>query len=194
VVGVAYSQTLTATGGTGPYTFTVLSGTLPPGMTLSPGGVLSGTPTAIGSTTVSIQATDTNGCPAVITYTITISPAACPVITITPPTLPNGTVGVAYTQTLTASGGTAPYTFAVVGGVLPAGLTLTPGGVLSGTPTTARASTVSIRATDGNGCPAIITYTITILTGVPTLPQMFALLLALALAAIGYAQLRRRAA
>ena len=76
----------------------------------------------------------------------------CPVITLSPPTLPPGTVGVAYTQTITASGGTAPYTFAVISGTLPAGLTLTAGGVLSGTPTTPGSSTVTIRGTDANGC------------------------------------------
>ena len=58
------------------------------------------------------------------------APAACPIITIAPPTMPIGTVGVAYSQTLTASGGTAPYTFSVTAGTLPAGLTLTAGGVL----------------------------------------------------------------
>jgi hypothetical protein len=118
------------------------------------------------------------------------TPVACPVITINPPTIPAGTVGAAYSQTLTATGGVAPYTFSVVSGTLAPGLTLTPGGVLAGTPTSAGTAPVTIRAADANGCPAFVTYTITILTGVPTLPQMFALLLALALAAIGYVQLR----
>ena len=79
-------------------------------------------------------------------------------------------------------------------GTLPPGLTLTPGGVLAGTPTSVGTGPVTIRAADASGCPAFVTYTITILTGVPTLPQTFALLLALALAAIGYVQLRRRSA
>ena len=119
--------------------------------------------------------------------------AVCPVITLAPPTLPSGTVGVAYTQTITASGGTAPYIFSVVSGTLPPGLTLTAGGVLSGTPTTATTnSTVTIRATDANGCLAQITYTITIIGVVPTLPQAFLLLLAVALTGLGYLRLRRR--
>jgi hypothetical protein len=190
VVGTAYTQQLTASGGTGPYTFSVVSGTLPAGLALTPTGLLAGTPTAAGSSTVVIQATDGTGCPGVITYTITITPAACPVITISPPTLPNGTVGVAYTQTLTASGGTPPYTFSVVSGTLPAGLTLTVGGVLSGTPTTPGTSTVTIRATDANGCFAEVIYTITIVGVVPTLPQVFVLLLAVGLAGLGYYRLR----
>jgi hypothetical protein len=122
------------------------------------------------------------------------APPVCPLITVAPPTTPNGTVGVAYSQQITASGGTGPYTFAVSSGTLPAGLTLAPGGLLSGTPTTAGTSTVTIRAIDSsNGCPGTITYTITTIAGVPTLPQAFLLLLALGLAAAGYVRLRRRA-
>ena len=169
-VGVAYSQQITASGGTGPYVFTVLSGTLPAGLTLSSSGLLSGTPTTAGSSTVTIQATDGNGCPGVITYTIVIAAAACPVITLAPPTLPVGTVGVAYSQQITASGGTGSYVFSVLSGTLPAGLTLSSSGLLSGTPTTAGSSVVTIQATDGTGCPGVITYTITIIVGVPTLP------------------------
>ena len=107
---------------------------------------------------------------------------------------------MAYSQQITASGGTAPYTFALVAGApsgvrypLPAGLTLTAGGLLSGTPTTAGSSALTIRATDANGCFAEITYTIVIITGVPTLPQGFVLFLALGLTAVGYFRLRRRA-
>src|ERR1700674_126716 len=191
-VGVAYSQQLAASGGTGPYTFMVSSGTLPAGLTLTPGGLLSGTPTTAGSSTVTIRAADGNGCPGTITYAIVIAGAACPVITIAPPTLPAGFLGVAYSQQITASGGAAPYTFSVVSGTLPAGLTLTSGGLLSGTPTTLSTSTVAIRATDGAGCPGLITYNMTIVAAVPTLPQAFVLLLALGLTGVGYVRLRRR--
>jgi hypothetical protein len=193
-VGAAYSQTITASGGTAPYTFAVVSGILPPGLTLTPGGVLSGTPTSPGSFGVTIRATDANGCIAEIFYTIVIvSAAGCPVINFTPPTLPNGTVGVPYSQTFTGSGGTAPYIFSLTAGVLPAGLVLTPAGVLSGTPTTAGPSTFLIRATDANGCFVERAYTMTIASAVPTLPQVFVLLLALGLAGAGYLRLRRRA-
>jgi hypothetical protein len=118
--------------------------------------------------------------------------AGCPVITISPATLPTGFVGVPYSQTLTASGGTAPYVFSVAAGTLPAGLTLTPGGVLSGTPTAPGTSPVTIRATDGHGCVADRPYSILVVPPVPTLPQVFAVLLALGLVAIGYVRLQRR--
>lgn len=117
---------------------------------------------------------------------------ACPLITIAPPTAPDGAIGVAYTQTLTASGGSGSYTFSVVSGTLPAGLTLTAGGVLSGTPTTAGSSTFVVQVTDGAGCPGVITYTINVSTAVPTLPQAFVLLLALGLAGLGWLRLRQR--
>jgi type VI secretion system secreted protein VgrG len=118
--------------------------------------------------------------------------AGCPVITISPATLPTGFVGVPYSQTLTPSGGTAPYVFTVAAGTLPPGLTLTPGGVLSGTPTAQGTFPVTIRATDAHGCVADRPYSILVVPPVPTLPQVFAVLLALGLVAIGYLRLQRR--
>lgn len=61
VTGTAYSETVTAQGGTSPYTFTITSGALPTGCTMSSGGVVSGTPTAAGIYSFTIQVTDTNG-------------------------------------------------------------------------------------------------------------------------------------
>jgi len=115
------------------------------------------------------------------------------VIDFAPATLPSGTIGVPYAQAFTGSGGTAPYTFAVTAGALPAGLTLTAAGLLSGTPTAAGPSTFTIRATDANGCFVERVYTVTIAAAVPTLPQVFVLLLALGLGGAGYLRLRRRA-
>ena len=191
--GVAYSQQITASGGTGAYVFTILSGTLPAGLTLSSAGLLSGMPTAAGSSTVTIRATDGSSCPSDIVYTIVIAAAACPVITLTPATLPAGAAGVAYSQQITASGGTGSPVFTVLTGTLPAGLTLSSSGLLSGTPTTVGSSTVSIQAIDGTGCPGVTTYTIGIVTAVPTLPQAVVILLAMGLTGIGYVRLRRQA-
>jgi hypothetical protein len=196
-VAVAYSQTITASGGTPPYTFTVTSGTLPTGLVLSSTGVLNGTPTAAGSFTFTIRGTDAQGCFAALTYTIVIAaapapPVGCPAINFTPATIPNGTTGVPYTQTFTGSGGTAPYSFGVTVGTVPPGLLLTAAGVLSGTPTTAGPATFTIRATDANGCFLERPYTMLITAAVPTLPQVFVLLLALGLGAAGYLRLRGR--
>lgn len=127
-----------------------------------------------------------------ITIPADCPPIQCPVITVDQGTLPNGTVGAAYSQTLTASGGAAPYTFTVTGGALPPGLTLAASGLLSGTPTTAGTFTFTVRGTDVNGCFAERTIPLVVTTAVPTLPQAVALLLGLGLTAVGYLRLRRR--
>jgi hypothetical protein len=198
-VGVAYSQTLVASGGLAPYAFGVTTGALPAGLTLTAAGVLSGTPTVAGTFTFTIRATDASGCFVSRSYTIIITaagvppPAVCPVITFGPATLPNGALGVFYSQTLTGSGGTAPYVFTGVGGLFPTGLGLTTPTVLSGTPTVAGFFNFAIRVTDANGCFADRPFTVQIADVVPTLPQAFVVLLALGLSAVGYLRLRRRA-
>lgn len=80
----------------------------------------------------------------------------CGTITISPATLSNGIVTAPYSQTFSASGGTAPYTFTVASGALPAGLTLNPNGTLSGTPTAVGTFNFTVSAIDGSGssCPA----------------------------------------
>lgn len=93
------------------------------------------------------------------------SAAVCPTITLTPATLPDGTIGLAYSQAVTASGGTAPYTYSVTSGNLPTGLAMTAGGVISGTPTTAGAFTFIVTAADDDGCTGTITYTINVTYG-----------------------------
>ncbi|WP_198665920.1 MULTISPECIES: putative Ig domain-containing protein [unclassified Sphingomonas] len=156
--GVAYSETLTASGGTPTYTYAVTAGALPAGLTLSTGGTLSGTPTAAGTFNVTITATDSStGSSAPYSgsraYTLTI---AAPTITLTPTTIPAGTAGAAYSQTLSASGGTPTYTYAVTAGALPAGLTLATGGTLSGTPVGSDRYNFTVTATDsttGSGAP-----------------------------------------
>ncbi len=158
-VSSAYSQTLTATGGTSPHSFSVTNGTLPAGLTLSSSGILSGTPTTAGSSAFTVTATDAQGCTGTRSYSLIID---CPTITVSPSTLPNGTVDDVYSQTLTASGGTGPYSFAVTSGTLPAELTLSSSGVLSGTPTTVGTSTFTVTATDAQGCTGTSIYSLTI--------------------------------
>jgi hypothetical protein len=118
--------------------------------------------------------------------------AACPVITISPPTLPTGFVGLAYNQTLTASGGTAPYVFTVTAGTLPAGMTVSSAGVLSGTPTTQARRLSRFAQPTRTVVSQSGAYSMLVVPPLPTLPQMFAILLALGLVAIGYVRLQRR--
>lgn len=81
-----------------------------------------------------------------------------------PPTLPNGSLGTPYNQTITASGGTAPYTFAVTAGALPNGLMLGSSGVISGTPTAGGSFNFTITATDSNTNTGSRDYSIQIVT------------------------------
>ena len=87
---------------------------------------------------------------------------SCPTINLSPSSLPSGTQGTAYNQTITASGGTAPYSFAITSGALPTGLTLSSAGVLSGTPGSSGTSNFSVTATDSNDCTGTRSYSITI--------------------------------
>lgn len=166
-VGILYSAILTTDGGTAPYSYAVTAGTLPAGLNFDPNGTLSGTPVAAGNASFTITATDSSGAPGPYTasraYTVTIAP---PTIELTPVTLANATFGVPYSQTITADGSIAPYSFAVTSGSLPPGLTLAPGGTLSGTPTLGGPRTFTITATDATAAPGPYTgaraYTLTV--------------------------------
>ena len=165
-VGTAYSDTLTATGGTTPYTWSVNAGTLPPGITLSSAGVLSGTPTTAGSYPFTVNVIDANKGIATASITLVVTAA----LALTFPAPPSGTVGFAYTDTLTAAGGTAPYTWSVSAGTLPAGLTLNAStGVVSGTPTAAGTSSFTVKVTDAKNSTATHATSITILAGMLTI-------------------------
>jgi hypothetical protein len=145
-IGVAYSQTLAATGGVTPYSWTLAGGSLPSGLSLSTGGVISGTPTTAGTASFTVQATDSQAPADTATKALSIT---IPVdLSVTTASLPNGQVSVPYSQTLAATGGQTPYSWALASGTLPAGLSLSSGGVISGTPTTAATSSFTVRATD----------------------------------------------
>lgn len=165
-VELPYNQTISASGGTAPYSYSVSSGALPAGLSLdSTTGVISGTLASPGTFTFTITAFDVNECSGSMTYTVTIAPG-CPSITIDPPTLPNGTAGVPYSQTLTATGGTAPYSFFISSGVLPTGLTLdSQTGKISGTPTAPGTFTFTVSVIDATECSGSKMYTILIAPG-----------------------------
>ncbi|WP_312709084.1 putative Ig domain-containing protein [Stenotrophomonas sp.] len=155
--GMVYTQTFSASGGTAPYTYSITAGSLPPGLVLNTGaGVLSGMPTVVGTYPVSVTATDSGSTPNTVTQMYTVVVAA-PTLLLPSPALPAAIRGQAFSSARgPASGGTAPYIFSITAGALPPGLTLSPAGVISGTPsqTGPYAFTVTARdSTLGTGAP-----------------------------------------
>jgi hypothetical protein len=150
-VSVSYSETVSASGGVTPYTWSIDSGSLPSGLSLnSSTGVISGTPTGAGTSDFTIKVTDDES----TTDTQALSIDVYADLTITTSSLPNGTVGTSYSQSVSASGGSTPYTWSIISGGPPAGITLnTSTGVLSGTPTTAGTSNFTVKVTDSQPTP-----------------------------------------
>ena len=148
-VGITISSfTLTPINGTGPYTWSATG--LPPGLTINAAtGTISGTPTAQGGFSPDVVVTDSESPPqsADLVFSFTISYFQVVILGQTPP---DGTVGTAYPDvTYVAHGGNGIYTWSVTPGTeLPAGLTFSPSGVLSGTPTVAGTFTISISVED----------------------------------------------
>ena len=149
--GTAYTVTLAATGGKSPYEWAVTKGSLPSGLSLAKStGVISGTPSGA-SPAFSVTVTDASKEKVTKEFTITVTGLQPPIIA-TQPTLPDGAVGSAYDQTLAATAGQAPYTWTLeTGSSLPAGLSLSPAGQLSGTPTAADTTSFTIVVTDSAG-------------------------------------------
>lgn len=137
-VEVSYNVTLSAIGGKLPYNWSLLSGNLASGLTLSPAGVIAGTPGAgmAGDHTFVVKVSD-NSTPVksdTKQYNITIAEAGTLIITTT--SLADGKEGVAYTATLSAIGGTLPYSWSITSGNFPNGLVINSAtGIISGTPT-----------------------------------------------------------
>lgn len=158
IVGVAYSATLQGAGN-GTLTWSVSAGALPDGLTLDPAsGAVTGTPNKAGGFDFTIKLAIPSGLSATRAFHVNITAP----LTISTASLADAVVGAAYSQTLQATGGTAPYTFDVQTGTLPAGLALNATtGAITGTPTAAAVtSTVTFRVTDAPKATATKVLTI----------------------------------
>src|SRR5665213_3509900 len=187
IVGQAYSATLSASGGTPPYAWTLSIGQLPTGLTLNPvSGQISGSPSAAGTFNFGIKVSDQNSATSISNCTVVISVPAAP-LTISTVSFANSVIGSPYAQALSAAGGQPPYTWTVSGGSLPAGLSLN-GGQVNGTPTTSGTLQFSVRLADSaeptatknfaiqvSAALTIVTSSLTSLkTGVPAAQQLSA--------------------
>lgn len=147
-VGVAYSASLAASNGVTPYTWSVTTGSLPAGLTLS-GNSISGTPTAYGTSSFTVQVKDASGLTSTANLSIKIAPAPLSVATSG---LPNGIVGQAYSNgILQSAGGTPPVTWSISTGSLPSWASLNAStGAITGTPNAAGTTTFTVKATDSS--------------------------------------------
>jgi len=164
-VGTAYSAMLQATGGTTPYSWSITSGSLPPGLSINTSsGAISGTPTAAGTFAFTAKVTDAASDTSTKSLSLTI--AALP-LAITTTSVSSGSTNTAYSAVLDASGGTTPYKWSISSGALPAGLTLSAAGDIAGVPTTAGTSSFTAKVTDSSSPAqtATATYGVTIAQG-----------------------------
>ena len=148
-VAVGYSAGLSATPGVAPFSWSVSSGTLPPGVSLSGAGVFSGTPTTAGTYNFVVEVSDSNTPVGTATQALSIT-VAPPVVTVATGSLPAGQVAVGYSAGLSATPGVAPFSWSVSSGTLPPGVSLSGAGVFSGTPTTAGTYNFVVEVSDSN--------------------------------------------
>jgi len=156
-VGSSYRAQLTATGGTEPYQWAIVTGELPEGLTLdAESGALSGTPTELVVAVITVRVADSSLLEpqgSLVTLELSVEAAVLRILT---EALPTGYLGVSYWAQLAAEGGTPPYSWAVVEGSLPPGLELDPlTGVIAGSPTLQDTFPFTIEVRDSSSPPSV---------------------------------------
>ncbi len=177
VVGASYNQSVAASGGVTPYTWSLSASTLPPGLSLNTStGAITGTPTTAGPYSFTVKVTDSETSPQSVTANLSIT--VNPQLAITTTSLSTGVLNIAYNQSLAATGGITPYTWSISTGSLPPGLSLNAStGAITGTPTTAGSYSFTAKVTDSESptqsVTANLSLTINAKLGVQTttLPQ-----------------------
>lgn len=175
IKGTSFTYTFTATGGTAPYSWQVITGALPAGISLNPNtGAITGTAAETGNFSATIQVTDSQTQKGQKPISITVTPPPVIPVQITTPALPAAIRGITFNQQLNATGGKPPYVWTVTAGSLPTGLGLTPAGVISGTPSVTGPFSFSVTATDADSHAAVRALAINVvappLTAAPVPP------------------------
>jgi hypothetical protein len=167
--GSSYTQTLTATGGTPPYLWSITSGGLPAGLSFDAStATLAGTPTLGGGFQFTVQVMDSNSVTATKQFTLSVTSNVS--ITTSSP-LPDAVAGSPYARSLSASGGVPPYVWTLAAGSLPPGLALDPAApAIAGTPTANGAFAFTLQVTDASGGSAAQDYTLAV--SLPPVPSV----------------------
>ncbi|MGH9732684.1 MAG: beta strand repeat-containing protein [Candidatus Acidiferrales bacterium] len=166
--GSPYNSPLTASGGVPPLTWAITAGGLPPGLSLNTTtGQISGIPTAQGTFSFTVKATDSallppNQQPQTATQGLSLTVGAPGSLAIATTSLPQANTATLYSQQLRVTGGVGPFNWKLTGGILPSGLTLSSSGVISGVPTAVSANTFSVQVTDSEPVPQSASATLTI--------------------------------
>jgi len=160
--GFPYNAALNVLGGQPPFTWTNITGTLQAGLTLATNGVISGTPSVAATNSITFQVTDNLG--STLSQALTLIITNAPPLRIATTSLPNGTNGVVYSQSLIATGGHPPYTWTKAAGTLPLGLALATNGIISGTPTTNGSSSFTVQVKDAVAASAVKPLTLLVNT------------------------------
>jgi Putative Ig domain len=152
-LNVPYNAFVNAAGAPAPFTWSVISGSLPAGLSFltsstSTSAQITGTPTLLGTSKFSVQVTDTSGTS--VTQALSITVNKPPPLSVATGSLPDGTVNVPYSQNLQANSGVPPYSWSIVAGTLPVGLSLAPNGVISGTPIVTQTSSFTVQVVDSS--------------------------------------------
>jgi len=159
-IAIAYTDTLEAAGGDGTYNWSLSSGSLPDGLTMSAGGVILGTPTATGTSSFNVQVSSAGQAVSGAVSIEVIEVFPVPIIS-SHPVLTPGIVGQAYSYTLAATGGDGSYSWSLQTGSLPTGLNLSSAGIISGTPIAADTATFNVQVSSA-AQSADQTFTLTI--------------------------------
>jgi uncharacterized protein (TIGR03437 family) len=164
--GEAYTHLLRTADGTAPYNFNLTQGSaLPQGLTLTQGGLISGTPLVSGDFNFSVSAIDAQAYTTTSTLTLNVAPARLGITTMS---LPAPALGQIYRQSILTSGGTAPFGFSLIAGVLPPGLSLAATtGLIEGTPNAAGSYAFTVRVVDGASQTADQAYALTVSAAQP---------------------------
>jgi hypothetical protein len=152
--GAAYLAGINASGGTPPYTWSLATGLLPPGLSMQPNsGVISGTPTSQGTFTLTVAIKDSSPTQQTQTQSLSITIGAPAPLAITTSSLINATPNANYSATVQATGGVAPFTWSLASGALPTGLSLGSSGAITGDPTVPGTFTFTVQVADSSTAP-----------------------------------------